>query len=52
MRTLAKAMLIAGVLMSAQALAKKPVDFREPNEMTEADYRQTQKRSPETRRGC
>ena len=28
--------------MSAQALAKRPVDFREPNEMTEADYRQTQ----------
>jgi hypothetical protein len=38
MRTALKAMLIAGVLSSALAYAKKPTDFREPNEMTESDY--------------
>jgi ABC-type amino acid transport substrate-binding protein len=38
MRTALKALLIAGVLGSAAAWAKKPTDFREPTEMTEADF--------------
>jgi hypothetical protein len=42
MRTFLHAMLVAGVLFSAEALAKKPTDFREPSEMTEDDYQAAQ----------
>lgn len=42
MRTALSALFLAAVLASPLALAKKPTDFREPTEMTEADYEAAQ----------